>query len=128
MSPPGSRSPVPPWMEGEDVRITMTSDDAAMDVWDAWLAALSECYHLAKGERLGELRGRRVKLLDARGLHPYSLAWGRVLALEKQHPGLSAARLSDPPTDPVRLRRVAQRDAERAFYDELVEGGPEVFQ
>jgi len=96
-------------------------------ITDAWLEALSDAYHLAKGERLGELRGRRVKLLDERGMHPYSMAWGRIFACESLLPGLVAARLSEPPTDPVHLRRVAQRDAESAFREQLLSGDPEVF-
>ena len=108
--PPGSRSP--------DPEETLTA---------LWLEATRECYLLAKAERLGELKGKRIKLLDARGMHPYSVAWGRVLALEELLPALAGARLADPPTDPVHLRRVAQRDAESEFHELLRAEGPGVF-
>jgi hypothetical protein len=106
--------------------VTLSDEDLgdaiAQEILDAWLDALRDCYMLAKGERSGELRGRRVKLLDDRGLHLYSLAWGRALACEHLLPALQRARLSDPAADPVSLRRMAQRDAERAFYDEVRSG------
>ena len=65
----GSRSP--------DPAVEEALDNEATGIFNAWVEALRECYMLARGERLGELRGRRVKLLDERGLHPFSVAWGR---------------------------------------------------
>jgi hypothetical protein len=96
-------------------------------VYDAWVEALRDAWHLARGERLGELRGRRQKLLDERGMHPYSLAWGRAMACEQLLPELQSARLADPPVDPVLMRRLAQRDAEQSFESELREHGSEVW-
>lgn len=125
MSGRGSRSPVPPWAEEGDERFAHDTGDPLVD---AWLEGLRDAYYLAKGERIGELRGRRVKLLDDRGMHPYSVAWGRVYALEALRPELQSARLSDPPVDPVQLRRVAQRDAEGAFYSAIQNDGVGVWR
>lgn len=98
----------------------MTSEE---HVTYAWIEALVNAYLLARGERLGELRARRAKAFDERGLHPYSLAWGEVFALEEVLPELAGARLSDPMCDPVTLRRIAQADAQETFYDELTTKG-----
>jgi hypothetical protein len=91
-----------------------------IDVTESWLEAIRDAYMLARGERYGEMSGKRAKRFDERGLHPYSLAWGRIYALEDLHPELRGARLSDPMCDPVSLRRIAQEDAEGAFRDELL--------
>jgi len=46
------------------------------------VGALREAYRLAKAERLSELRGGpRARTFDARGLHPWSEAWGYIGAL-----------------------------------------------
>lgn len=96
---------------------------------DAWLEAIRDAFMLARGERLSELRGgRRPRSFDDRGLHPYTLAWGRIWAYEVLIPALAEARLSDPMCDPVTLRRIAKTDAEGAFYDELTRSGPGAWQ
>lgn len=97
-------------------------------VVDRWLTALRDAWHVARGERLAELRGdRRIKGFDGAGLHVYSAAWGRVIACEGLIPELQEARLSDPSADPVSLRRMAHRDAQESFASELRNGGPAVF-
>lgn len=71
---------------------------------------LMEAYRLARGERLAELHGRRPRLLDDRGIHPYSYVWGHVDALGGSHTGIS----------PEALRRDAREDAEAAFRREVI--------
>lgn len=101
-----------------------------MTAADVWGASLWEAWVFAKGARAAELRGdRRAKLLDTRGLHPYSLAWGQVFACEELDPSLAARRDAgghgwlvigqEPaalgPLDPVSMRSIAARAAEQAF-------------
>lgn len=71
---------------------------------------LMEAYRLALGERLGELRGHRPRLLDGRGIHPYSYVWGHVDALGGSHTGIS----------PEALRRDARAAAEETFRAEVI--------
>jgi hypothetical protein len=50
---------------------------------EAWQDAVSQAWILAYGERKNELNDeRRARLLDDRGLHPYSEVWGRIHYLE----------------------------------------------
>jgi hypothetical protein len=95
-----------------------------------WLEALTQAYQLAKGERLGELRGRRAKSFDGSGMHPYSHAWGRVQAFEQLVPWLAELRVDhdgEVQAHEITLRQWAQADAEQSFADELREHGTEVF-
>ncbi len=82
--------------------------------------ALTQARSLARAERLHELRGgHRPRTFDDRGLHPYSVEWGRVWALQELVGELAA----DAPTDPVALRRAAREDAIQAFKAELLADG-----
>lgn len=93
--------------------------DEAADMWPEWTEAVRQAFLLARGARLGELHGRRARLLDARGLHPYSEVWGVIGALASEEIGQwiidNGLRLS-----PELLRRVAAEDAETEFADALV--------
>lgn len=93
-----------------------------MNVWEQWIAELRHAYRLAKGERAAELRaGKRPKLLDDRGLHPYSEVWGRIIMLE------GSAEIADVIANapelfecsPSSLRRVAHQDAHEEFVREI---------
>lgn len=102
----------------------------ATDVVDVWIAALEEAGALARGERLGELRGSRPPRFDKQGMHPYSRAWGVVAACERLDPVLSRVRAETgaEPGDPVMLRRLSAHDAEQAFAGEVIaQGGLGVF-
>lgn len=80
-------------------------------------------FTLAKAERLAELRGDyRAKRWDERGLHPYSVEWGRIFAFEVALPELGNMRWSDPEgLDPVAMRRRARVIAEIEFRDQIIE-------
>lgn len=43
-----------------------------------FFALVDQAFKLAKGERAAELRGRRIRRFDERGLHPYSEVWGYI--------------------------------------------------
>lgn len=89
---------------------------------EAWLEALRECYRLAKGERSHQLRGRRIKFMDGRGVHPLSEAFGRQAAL------FALAELpAELAVDMVTIRREAELDAEDDFAEEVREKGAAVF-
>jgi hypothetical protein len=88
-------------------------------VVDSWVEALTAAWSVARGARSAELHGQYVKSRDARGLHPYSVEVGRVLALQELEPALSAAGF-----DPVLMRREAESDAYDGFVRELMEGKP----
>jgi hypothetical protein len=76
----------------------------------AWCEAIRSLYALARGERLGELTGRRSRLLDDRGLHPYSLEVGRVMALQELYPALDMLEFRH-----LLIKKAAQEDAEEQF-------------
>jgi hypothetical protein len=61
-------------------------------VLDAWCEATMEAWRLAFGARCNEVKGHHVKSFDSRGLHPYSEAWGKILALESLLPELAEVR------------------------------------
>lgn len=80
-------------------------------------------FTFAKAERLAELRGDyRAKRWDSRGLHPYSVEWGRILAFEVALPELGNERWIDPerPVDPVSLRLRARALAEIEFREAII--------
>jgi hypothetical protein len=89
---------------------------------EAWLEAVRECYRLSKAERSHQLRGRRIKFMDGRGVHPLSEAFGRQTALFTLAE-LPAELAVDMPT----IRREAELDAEADFAEEVRERGAEVF-
>lgn len=90
-----------------------------------WAESLEAAYREAKAARSRELRGRRGKSFDDRGLHPYSVEVGRVQAIE--------AALDDviPPEallDPLALWRAGRDDAEADFADDVALRGHEAFR
>ena len=107
------------------------AEEAEAVLVEIWLSYLTDAYRVSRGERLGELRGKRSKLLDARGLHPLSEAWGGAHALERVLPWLGELRAGDGgevDCHPVTLRRIAYQDAEAAFAEELAEHGAQVWE
>ncbi len=99
--------------------------DAPLDTVPAefvvWQESLAFAYQLAKAERLAELRGdRRIRRFNEAGLHPYSIEWGQILAVEALAPVYGAARgCGGEPLTPYRLKREAEADAEAEFVEEL---------
>lgn len=72
---------------------------------------IREAYQIARGERLAELRGHRPRLLDDRGIHPYSYLWGQIDLL-------GGSELAH---SPEALRRDARAEADEAFRQEVIE-------
>jgi hypothetical protein len=81
----------------------------------AWCEAVCQHYTLAKGERLGELRGRRPRTIDERGLHPLSLEVGRILALQEMLPDLELLEFTH-----LLSRKAAHNDAANEYEQEIV--------
>lgn len=89
--------------------------------FERWTLSLQQAFSLARAERLHQLRGTYSKRFDGAGLHPYSLAWGEVMACESVFPELSVLRLTgETSCDPVSMRSVASADAERQFAREII--------
>lgn len=96
-----------------------------------WREQIAVCYRLVKAERAGEIRGRRPRLLDERGIHPLSYEWGKaqriwagvLFALDRSaKPGgaTEVAVLADSLyIDLARIRAVGRRAAEREFAEAL---------
>ena len=87
-----------------------------------WIESIRECWQLAKGEHSNKLRGRYVKLIDGRGLHPFSEAFGR----QQAHFALAELPV-EAAVDAVTIRRQAEYDAESQFVEEVREKGVAVF-
>jgi hypothetical protein len=83
-------------------------------VIEEWCSALSNFYSLVRGERLGELRDRRSRLLDNRGLHPASLEIGRIQACEALLPELDVLEFNH-----HELKQAAQQDAVEEYELEV---------
>lgn len=96
---------LPDWQEPEQVLYYITI---------MWMDAIRDAYSHAKGERLGELKDRRSRLLDDRGLHPFTLEIGRAKACEILLDIEPEARV-----DAVLLKRAAKRDAEAQYREEV---------
>jgi hypothetical protein len=79
-------------------------------VIEQFCEGLRSAWMIARGERLGELRGKRARLLNGAGLHDYSLEIGRLQTLMSLLPLLTELDFN-----PVELRREAHRDAELEF-------------
>lgn len=77
-----------------------------------------EAFLIARGERLGELRGRRLKRFDDQGLHPFSVVIGKITVIEWMLDTPSEERVH-----PVALKSEAVADAHRAIIEEIREGG-----
>lgn len=102
--------------------------DVAHPAFKRWSEKLREAYLLARGERLAELRGHRPRLLDERGIHPYSYAWGQVDMLttdelatwlgesQFEYAGLPVLTLS-----PSALRRAAREEAESIYRAQVID-------
>jgi hypothetical protein len=72
--------------------------------------AVRHAHTLAKAERTREIRGRSsVRRFNDQGLHPYSVEWGRIWALQELLPEMLAGSA----VDPVSMRSEAGRAAER---------------
>jgi hypothetical protein len=91
--------------------VSATKLDLAAEALDA---AMRDLHRLFRGTRLAELRGEYVKKFDAQGLHPASVAVGRVLALRELFP-----ELADVEFELVAARFKAEVDAHDAFAQEL---------
>lgn len=94
---------------------------------DPLVQAVTEAWQLAYGERMNELRDdRRARLLDERGLHPYSVVWGKIIYLEQQQE--LAVELDDSYSYeagtalPSELRDAARAAASRDYRDEILKG------
>lgn len=96
----------------------MTSTDGELFILEAWQQAVQMAWSLAKAERIAELNGSRSKTFDTRGLHPYSVEWGRILAFEVLMPELAHARYEgqSQQIDMVTMRKLAHQEG----YDEWV--------
>lgn len=78
---------------------------------DVWAKAVRAAYKIAYGERLAQLRGKRTKSFDDRGLHPPSEQWGRITLAEsfiQEGAGL-------PYVSPASVRSMAETDAYHDF-------------
>ena len=64
---------------------------------------VEQAFKLAYTERMNELRGVHVKRWDSRGLHPYSVVWGQIIALENGE----AQTIG-----PVKMREIARASAD----------------
>lgn len=94
-------------------------NDALVDwIVQRWCEAVTAAYELARGERLNELRGSHTRLLDGRGMHPFSEAIGAAHQCQALLPLLHACEL-----DPWKLKRQAQDDAYELFREEVIAGG-----
>lgn len=49
---------------------------------EEYVRLLREAWLIARGERLAEMDGRRLRLLDDSGIHPWSYVWGKIVMLE----------------------------------------------
>jgi hypothetical protein len=87
-----------------------------MDPVTLWMESLQAAYRLAHAERLNELNDVYVRWADARGIHPFSAAWGAGEAMQDLEPDLAPEGIA---TTPSALRRVAREDAYQAFLAEL---------
>lgn len=84
---------------------------------EEWVRLLREAYLIARGERMAELRGRRLKRFDDQGLHPFSVVIGKLTMIESMLglPGEVCVH-------PLHIRSAAVKDAHKAFAKELREG------
>lgn len=96
-------------------------------IFEAWQEALAMAYTIAKAERSAELAGgKRPPRFDGRGLHPYSLEWGRILTFEVMLPELAYLRFTGDEVrscDPLSLRWDAHDDATREYAAAILAGG-----
>lgn len=86
--------------------------------WEHLQRSAREAYLIARGERLAELRGRRPRTFDDRGLHPYSYVAGEAAAYARGLGDPELVELAWP--DPLALRAAARIDAEREHRERLL--------
>lgn len=93
--------------------------------WPTFIAAVEQAYQLAKSERLAEMKGRRQRTFDDRGLHPYSEVWGYIGAATSTEIAdwQSACGRGLGAISPTIIRDAARRDAAREFVHEIIETG-----
>ena len=99
------------------------------EILERWGEAIHATLLTLRSNRAREIRGdRRVRTFDARGLHPPSLEWGRVLALEELLPGLAELRdIGEPECHFLSLGRLARSEAQAAFETEIREQKEDVW-
>ena len=86
-------------------------------LYNCWVEAINAAWMYARGERLGELRGKRVQRFDPQGVHPYSLEWGRIMAYEVLDLSLMELRFcGEPNLTPISMKKLAYEDAEEEFF------------
>lgn len=64
---------LPQFPDDED----LGGDEDLIRAYTGWAEQIVRVYRMVKGERAGEIRGRRPKLFDDRGLHPISYEIGK---------------------------------------------------
>lgn len=82
---------------------------------EEWATALRMVWLMARTQRLGELRGERVRSFDDQGLNPFSAECGRVKAYEGLVPVLAVAEFY-----PAKMRAEAHRDAQREYELDII--------
>jgi hypothetical protein len=87
------------------------------------LRLLREAYMIARGERLAELRGRRLRRFDASGLHPFSVVVGQIQKVEWMLDTPSAERVNA-----VTLRQAAIEEAHQIMVKDIESGDPKWHQ
>lgn len=95
---------------GEAPRAGTEGEAAGERAWAAYLGAVHDAYRMAKAERAGELRGKRLSRFDSRGVHSYSWQIGYAQALGELIPEVVAEPelLGAYPLD---VREAAEADA-----------------
>ena len=123
-------------------------DEDLVRAYVAWQEQIVRIYRLVKGERAGEIRGRRPKLFDDRGLHPVSYEIGKAEQIwaDRVIPALRAMIATDAavvgdeasaeagfaasfylPFSIGSIRGAARRAAEIEFADDVAERGTEAW-
>lgn len=93
-------------------------NDALIDfIVQRWCEAVTYAYELARGQRLADLRGERVKTFDSRFMHPFSEAIGAAHQCQQLVGTLAYCEL-----DPRELWKQAQRDANELYRQEVLAG------
>lgn len=135
---------LPEWATDAD----LGDDEDLVRAYGAWAEQIVRVYRLVKGDRSGEIRGRRPKAFDDRGLHPISFEFGKAEQIwgDRVIPAVRAMIASDPavagdeasaeagfaasfylPFAIGPIRGAAKRAAEWEFAAEVGERGAEVW-
>jgi len=123
-------------------------DEDLVRAYGAWAEQIVRVYRLVKGERAGEIRGRRPRTFDDRGLHPVSYEigkaeqiWGdRVIPAywagwtkawgDEENAQLGERAFAEEfylPFSIGSIRGAARRAAEAEFSDDVIERGAEAW-